>query len=286
MKFSLATISAVLLASCVTLTKADEYADAIKQWCQGLTVPYPDENAVFVAGTEAKVTVNRTPDQHTKTVTGLDLYSVSPTGQAQYVKNVWHGSYELNQQASIPDTIPQNSSAGLYYYRVWVTNQINGQHGPDCLETSHTFKVTTGLHTNEDGSTQYSQALNNAAYYHPDHFKGCFGLEVKSPKEGKVYTEGEHAAIIAERDSSSQTGTLKKVLLYKVKDTEEDELIDTVWTGEESFTDILTIKDQVILPQGKLDESANYYYGLVVTSKKSDDDCTFASKNFKIKKSS
>lgn len=35
MKFSLAAASAVLLTTFASLARADEYADAIKEWCQG-----------------------------------------------------------------------------------------------------------------------------------------------------------------------------------------------------------------------------------------------------------
>ncbi|KAI7863921.1 hypothetical protein BDF14DRAFT_1998141 [Spinellus fusiger] len=73
MRFSIAAVSAIVLASCATLTQADQYADAIKEWCKGLEVPYPDESAVFTAGSETKVTVKRVPDDHVKTVTGLDV---------------------------------------------------------------------------------------------------------------------------------------------------------------------------------------------------------------------
>lgn len=86
--------------------------------------------------------IARQPDERKKTITGLDvskhlflsllfvlitmmpycdlrwqLYSVSESGEAKYIQNVWEGKFPLNKQASISDTVPANSTAGLYYYR-------------------------------------------------------------------------------------------------------------------------------------------------------------------------
>ncbi|ORY90977.1 hypothetical protein BCR43DRAFT_498287 [Syncephalastrum racemosum] len=280
MKFSLAATSAIVLTAFASLARADEYADAMKEWCQGLSVTAPADNAVASAGQQQTITVTRQPDQRTKTITGLDLYSVSQSGDAKYVQNVWSGNYTLNQEASIQDQIPSNATAGLYYYRVWVTNQINGMHGPDCLETSHTFKVTTGVHQDANGINYYTESLDDSKIYHPDHFRGCFGLTVEYPKEGQTFKDGEHIRLGVNRDSSSQTETLKKVDLYKKTGDDEATFVETVWQGSERFVNAFTLKDHLKLDQA--DETSSYYYVLDVTSNKADDSCTFASKEFKI----
>ncbi|KAI8882407.1 hypothetical protein K501DRAFT_219002 [Backusella circina FSU 941] len=274
MKFSIAAISALLLSS-VAVTSADSYSDAIKAWCSGLSVTFPASSTVVVAGAKTKVTVTRKPDAHTKTITGLDLYSVDSKGKAKYINNIWKGNYKLNTQASIADTIPKGTAAGLYYYRVWVTNLVNGQHGPDCLETSHTFKVTSGSHTNAAGDEEYTESLDDNSIYNQDHAKGCFGLAVDYPQEGSTFRVNEHIHISANKDSASQTDALTKVELYK-----GTELVDVAWEGSESFNGAFTLKDHLSL--NNVDASADYHYKLYVSSKKSDDTCTFESNNFKI----
>ncbi|KAL0094873.1 hypothetical protein J3Q64DRAFT_1084785 [Phycomyces blakesleeanus] len=282
MKFSLAATSALVFATLFSVVKADEYAAIQKEWCGGLSVPFPSASTVVVAGSSTKVTVSRVPNSHVKTVTGLDLYSVDKKGKPKYVQNIWAGSYKLNKSASIPDTIPKASAAGLYYYRVWVSNSINGMRGPDCIETSHTFKVTSSSHSNADGSIGYAEALTDASYYHPDFFRGCFGLTVDSPQEGQTYKLGEHLRITANRDTSSQTDNLYKVTLYKNVENGEAEEIDAVWQGNEIFGDAFTLKDHLVLPDGKLDEAADYFYKLDVGSNKDTELCSFNSKLFKI----
>ncbi|KAI9026467.1 hypothetical protein CLU79DRAFT_803323 [Phycomyces nitens] len=262
MKFSLAATSALAFAL-FSVAKADEYAAAQKEWCGGLAVPFPGASNVVVAGSATKVTVYK-------------------KGKPKYVQNIWAGSYKLNKKASIPDTIPKSSPAGLYYYRVWVSNSVNGMRGPDCIQTSHTFKVTSSSHSNADGSIGYAEALTDASYYHPDYFRGCFGLTVNYPEEGSTYKSGEHVRVTADRDTSSQTDNLYKVSLYKDIEGSEAELVDTVWQGNEVFSDTFTLKDHLVLPEGKLDETANYFYKLDVGSNKDTELCSFNSKAFKI----
>ncbi|KAI9249981.1 hypothetical protein BY458DRAFT_525118 [Sporodiniella umbellata] len=274
MKLSITALSALLLSS-VSLVSADSYGDAIKAWCSGLSVNFPAASTVAVAGQKTKVTVTRTPDQHTKTITGLDLYSVDAKGKATYVQNVWKGKYALQKSASISDTIPKNTAAGLYYYRVWVTNLINNQHGPDCLETSHTFKVTTGSHTNAAGDVEYAEHLDDPQVYSNEHYNGCFGLSVDYPQEGDTFQTDSHIHLQVNRDSASQTDALTKVELYKGQ-----ELVETAWTGHEAIQNSFTLKDHLKLDN--IDPSADYHYKLTVTSKQSEETCNFESGNFKI----
>ncbi|KAI7867357.1 hypothetical protein BDF14DRAFT_1802980 [Spinellus fusiger] len=285
MKFSLAATSALLL-SIAALTNADQYADARKQWCSGLEVPYPTSSVAVVAGSQTKVTVSRVPDAHDKVVSGLDLYAVEKNGKAKYIKNIWSGKYKLDKQASLPDTLPKTLTAGLYYYRVWVSNMVGGMLGPDCIQTSHTFKVTSSSHTNADGSIGYAESLDDSSYYHPEHFRGCYGLTVDYPQEGATYKENDHLRLSASRDTSSQTDSLLKVTLYKGSDEATAVLVDTVWQGKESFVDVFTLKDHLKLPKDKLDYTSNYFYTLEVeSSKDTTKSCTFRSNSFKIEKS-
>ncbi|KAI7900520.1 uncharacterized protein BX663DRAFT_159307 [Cokeromyces recurvatus] len=278
MKFSIAAISALILSSAISFTTADSYSDAIKAWC-GLKVTAPTASTVVVAGQKTKITVTRkASDKHTKTITGLDLYSVSSTGKASYVQNVWKGSYALKKSASITDTVPKNIPAGLYYYRVWITNMIDGQHGPDCLETSHTFKVTTSSHTNAAGETEYAEYLHDDSIYPENHYNGCFGLNVDYPSAGSTFNTNEHVLIQLNRDSASQTGEVTKVELYK-----GDKLVNTVWQGSELFQSSFNLKDHLAL--NNVDPNAEYHYKIYTTSTTGDNTCTFKSNSFKIQQS-
>lgn len=148
----------------------------------------------------------------------------------------------------------------LSLFSVWITNQVNGMHGPDCLETSHTFKVTTGSHTNAAGLTEYAENLDDETLYNPKHAQGCFGLSVENPIQGQVFKEGDHARITIKRESSSQTDELKKVDLYKkVKDTEAV-FVQNAWKGVEDIGDAFTLKDHVIIPSEHMDPEAEYIY--------------------------
>ncbi|KAI8336827.1 hypothetical protein BC941DRAFT_428214 [Chlamydoabsidia padenii] len=283
MKFSLATASALLLAAFAAVN-AEDSSNVMEQWCGGLSVPTPDADAPFTAGAQAKITVHNEPgDSHQKTITGLDLYSVATDGTAKYIKNVWKGEQALTTDASIDDTIPSDTAAGDYYYRVWVTNQINGMHGPDCLETSHTFKVTTGSHTNDAGLTEYAENLDDETIYNPKHAKGCFGLSVENPSKDQVFTEGDHARITIERDPSSQTDKIKKVDLYKKVEGQDPVFVQNAWEGVEGITKSFTLKDHVIIPSAGIDPNAEYIYRVEASSNKDKTAvCDFASKSFKI----
>ncbi|EIE85394.1 hypothetical protein G6F46_010843 [Rhizopus delemar] len=281
MKFSVAAISAIVLATVVPLNAADSYSDAMKTWCDGLGVSFPTGETIVVAGEETKVTVTRKPDERKKTITGLDLFSVDSDGNAKYIQNIWAGSYDLQTTASLKDTIPNSVSAGLYYYRVWVTNLVkdpNGDkdtHGPDCIETSHTFKVTSGSHTNAAGDTEYTESIDDDNIYHPEHYKGCFGLSVDYPKKGSTFNVGHHIHIQALRDSASQTDSLIKVELF-----EGDKFRGVAWTGNEPIQNSFTLKDHLKLEN--INPEADYRYKLYVTSKHSNEICTFQSKTFHI----
>lgn len=161
---------------------------------------------------------------------------------------------------------------------------MNGMHGPDCIETSHTFKVSTAVHTNSDGISYYAENLEDEAVYHPDHFRGCFGLTVDYPKDGQTTKIGDHVRINVSRDKTSQTKSLLKVDLYKEIPGKQDEAqyVDTIWEGNERFTDQFTLKDHFIPPEEHISTDANYYYVLTVSSSKSSDECKFSSGKFKI----
>ncbi|KAI7890086.1 uncharacterized protein EV154DRAFT_512434 [Mucor mucedo] len=275
MKFSITAISALVLATAVSYTTADSYSDAMKSWCGGLAVTAPKTSTVVVAGAKTKITVTRKADKRTKTITGLDLYSVSKDGKAKYVQNVWTGNYALKTSATITDAVPKNVAAGLYYYRVWITNLVDGQHGPDCIETSSTFKVTTGSHTNAVGELEYAESLHDNSIYNEEFQAGCFGLSVDYPKQGDTFKTNQHIRIQANRDSSSQTDALTKVELYK-----GDELVNVAWSGSESFQNTFTLKDHLVL--NDIDTSADYHYKIHATSNKADKTCVFNSKSFKI----
>ncbi|ORX47179.1 hypothetical protein DM01DRAFT_1410305 [Hesseltinella vesiculosa] len=282
MKFSLSALSAVVLAACAV--NADEYANAMKEWCGGLTVPFPDGNTPYTTGSSVKVTVNNAGStQHKKTITGLDLYTVPASGSAKYVENVWSGTQAFSGKvATLTDSLPSNLTAGNYYYRVWVTNSVNGMHGPDCLQTSHTFKVSSGSHTNSDGNFAYNEDLSDEQIYNSKHGKGCFGLTVSYPQEGAEYHEGDHVRLTIDRDSSSQTETLQRVSLYKVNG-EEQALVQEVWTGTETLSNTFTLKDHMQHTTTPFDASATYFYKVQTTSDKhSDVTCDFNSHTFKI----
>ncbi|KAI9310209.1 hypothetical protein BX666DRAFT_2033330 [Dichotomocladium elegans] len=287
MKFSIAATSSLILVIFATLVRGDAYADAIAEWCNGINVVAPTNQTVVVAGNIANVTVTRIPNEHEKTITGLDLYNVNGNGQAQYVRNVWAGNFTLNTQASLNDTVPANATAGLYYYRVWVTNQISGEHGPDCIELSQNFKVTTGVHTNSDGVSYYSESLDDVQFYHPEYFKGCFGLTVDSPQEGDVVELNDHVSIAISRgEGTPSVSVLKQVDLYKADTSSPDKAkyVDTVWDVTERFTSSFTLRDHFVLDSIHVDPKSIYYYAVTVSSNtNSEEDCTFHSSGFTIK---
>lgn len=152
---------------------------------------------------------------------------------------------------------------------------VNGQHGPDCIETSPTFKVTTGSHTNAVGELEYTESLHDNSIYNEEHQSGCFGLSVDYPQEGDTFKTNDHIHIQANRDRTSQTDALIKIELYK-----GTELVDVAWTGSESFQTSFTLKDHLVL--SNIDTAADYHYKVHATSNKADKTCTFDSKNFKI----
>lgn len=158
---------------------------------------------------------------------------------------------------------------------------INGQHGPDCLKTSRTFKVTTGSHTDDAGLTSYAQALDDVTYYKPEFAKGCFGLKVKSPAEGETQKQGSYASVVLSRDGASQTDSLTSVEIYRALEG-PDQLVDTIWTGKEALSDVFTIKDQLLIPSDHFEAGAVYYYKIDVTSQVKGETCSFQSGAFKI----
>ncbi|KAI9243217.1 hypothetical protein BY458DRAFT_561261 [Sporodiniella umbellata] len=282
MKFSIATIAALAFLS--TSVRADSMDDAIAAFCNGLNVTTPLTTDVVVAGQNATVTVTRVPNDKTKTITGLDLYSVDAAGQPKYVKNTWAGNYTLNTQASMNDTVPADSPAGIYYYRIWVTNIIHGAHGPDCIKTTPNFKVTTGTHTNAAGFTSYAEHLDDASVYNPEHVKGCFGLQVTSPAAGDSARQGDHVSIVLSRDSASQTEALTKVEIYKKSDDGHDVLVDHVWSGKETIQNLITLKDQITIDADLYDPNAQYYYKIEASSSvQADETCSFQSSLFSVR---
>ncbi|CEI94973.1 hypothetical protein RMCBS344292_09174 [Rhizopus microsporus] len=281
MKFSIKVAALAALALFSSSVNADSMSDAIAAFCGGLDVTTPTTNDVVSPGQNATITVTRVQNNYEKTITGL--FSVGSDNNPKYVQNIWAGKYQLSTQATLTDTIPANVTAGVYYFRVWVTNVVNGGHGPDCLKTSPNFKVTTGTHTNEAGFVSYNEHLDDPNIYNPDHIKGCFGLKVQSPKEGDFAKQGSHVAITLNRDSASQTESLTKVDIYKKSESGQDELVDSVWSGRELLPNVITLKDQIKIPQDKYDSNAQYYYKIQVTSSaQSNEPCTFQSGYFKI----
>jgi hypothetical protein len=155
---------------------------------------------------------------------------------------------------------------------VWVTNMIDGQHGPDCLETSRTFKVTTGSHTNAAGETEYAESLHDNSIYNEEHQEGCFALSVVA---SGPFQQSKFARIVINRSDTSQVGELTKVSLFK-----GDDLVEDVWTGKEGLLDVFTVMDQ--LSVSNLDTNADYHYKIYTTSTKSASTCSFGSNTFKI----
>lgn len=133
-------------------------------------------------------------------------------------------------------------------------------HGPDCLETSHTFRVTSGVHKDAAGMSYYTESLDDIQFYRPEYFKGCFGLKVTTPTKDATVKLNKHVSISASRDKTSQAATLKKVDLYKSVSENEAKFVETVWEGEEDFTDEINVKDHFVLDDEHIDHDATYYY--------------------------
>lgn len=161
---------------------------------------------------------------------------------------------------------------------------IDGQHGPDCIKTSRTFKVTTSSHTNDAGFTSYAQALDDASFFKPEFAKGCFGLKVQSPKAGDDLKLDSFVPVELKRDGASQTDSLTKVEIYKAVDG-ADQLVDTVWSGQESLGNAFIYKDHLKISSDKYDPNASYYYKIDVTSQVKGETCSFQSGAFKVSSS-
>ena len=123
--------------------------------------------------------------------------------------------------------------------------------------------------------------MDDPNYFKPEFAKGCFGLKVKSPVEGANQQQGSHVSVVLSRDGASQTDSLTKVEIYKALEG-VDELVDTVWSGNEALTNALTVKDHLQIPADKYDAAAYYYYKVDVTSQVQGETCSFQSGAFKI----
>jgi hypothetical protein len=180
--------------------------------------------------------------------------------------------YKLGKQANI-----------LCKFSVWITNMMgedHKQHGPDCIKFSRRFKVITGSHTNEAGFTSYAQSLDDTTIFDPQVALGCYGLSIQSPKNGDSAPYGSHVSIDIRRDSASGIEKLTKLEVYKVSEG-NDELVDTVWTGDETLVNIFIAKDDLKIPRDKYDANASYYYKASVVSD-INESCSFKSGAFKI----
>ncbi|KAI8997617.1 hypothetical protein BDB01DRAFT_771743 [Pilobolus umbonatus] len=281
MRLSLTTATLFAFTLFTSIKADDSIAIAMAKFCGGLDLIAPTENDVFVAGGDVVVTATRVPNELKKTITGLDLYKVNADGKPEYVKNTWKGSYDLETKASITDTIPQDQGAGLYYFRAWITNMVDGQHGPDCIKLSRTFKVTTGSHTNESGFVSYAEALDDVNYYKPEFAKGCFGLEVREFAKDQVFRLGDHVPLYIDRDSASQTESLVKVELYQSVEG-PDHSVGVVWQGQSSIQNAFILKDHLQIDKDKFTTGGYYYYKLDVTSQVKGEMCSFQSGVFKV----
>ncbi|CAO3632498.1 unnamed protein product [Cunninghamella echinulata] len=283
MKFSIVGAATILLAS-IASVKGDALGEAVQKFCGGLSVPSPAQG-VYTPGTELNFTITNKPgDQYQKVITNLHLYQVEKVNNQDklvQIQEIWEGRQPLVSEASLKNKLGQSGqlNAGNYYYRSWVSNVIDGGRGPTCTPTSVTFQVTTGSHVNDAGELKYNEDLLNKDIYNPDHLRGCYGLNINEPKDGQVFTKGEHAHITIERKREANTDTIKRIEQYKLENGNKPVLVETVFDYDEVIFDFFNLKDNLIAPAGP---NTEYYYK-IIGNNGHDGECAYFTPKFFIK---
>ncbi|KAI8340401.1 hypothetical protein BD560DRAFT_439903 [Blakeslea trispora] len=273
MKFSviLAGFSALMALSLVSAgSLEDEIAAAQKKFCGGLSVPGPKKAETFTNPKSIKLTVNRSPNNQAKTITGVDAYSINNKGKATYLSTVWTGKYKLNKKASLTVNLSKLKAAkfpGQFEFRVWVTNAA----GPDCTLMSKVFKVKSSSHSNAVEEAEY-EGLSE------DIDRGCFGVELEAPALGAEVNADEAFTVQIKRDSAAHTNALNKLELYKIDlESREATFVKESWSGDESIDNLFNLKDTV--PQSAKADNTAFYYKLSASTQH-DENCHFFSHPF------
>ncbi|KAI9322852.1 hypothetical protein BX666DRAFT_1848675 [Dichotomocladium elegans] len=270
MKFTLfAFLFAAFFAAVAMADLADEIAAAKKKFCGGISVTAPTKNKVFTNPKKVTLTVTRVPNAMAKTISGVDLYSISSSGKPTYLGAVSTKSYTLNKKASLTVDLTKYKKLklpGQFEFRVWVHNA----DGPDCTLMSKVFKVKSSSHSN---AAEDEEIANMST----DIDRGCFGVEIVKPALGEHVQANKFIAQIA-RDGASQVETVTGLELFKVNlEDRQPVKVQDSWTGESALDQAFNIKDKV----AESDSSDAYFYK-VTGSTQDNESCTFFSHPFYI----
>ncbi|GAA5802872.1 hypothetical protein EDC94DRAFT_21439 [Helicostylum pulchrum] len=255
MKLSLlfACLFAVLAVSVVEAGFQEEMDAALKKFCGGIALTGPKKSQTFTNPKKIKVVVTRKPNAQAKVINAVDAYSIDSKGKVKYLQTIWKGNYKLDKKASL--TVDLTKVKGLKFpgqfeVRVWVHNKA----GPDCTLMSKVFKVKSSSHSNAIEEQEYKGLNENID-------RGCFGVDLVSPSLGGEVNAGEAFSVQIQRDSAAHAETLTGLELYKINmETRESVKVQDSWTGNESMTDMMNVKD--IIPATAEEANSAYYYKL------------------------
>ncbi|KAK4510028.1 uncharacterized protein ATC70_006197 [Mucor velutinosus] len=273
MKLSLLLACFVAIIA-ISFVQADDLQDqidaALKKFCGGIAITGPTKGQTFTNPKKIKVTVTRKPNAQAKVINGVDAYSIDSKGKATYLSTVWKGSYSLNKKATLTVDLTKATKAkfpGQFEFRVWVHNKA----GPDCTLMSKVFKAKKSSHSNAVEESEYKNLSENID-------RGCFGVELTAPELGGEVTADQTFSVQIKRDSAAHTEYLTKLELYNVNlDTRDSTKVHDSWSGNETITNMLNIKDTI--PASAKAENTAFYYKLSATTQH-EESCEFYSHPF------
>lgn len=136
---------------------------------------------------------------------------------------------------------------------------------------SKVFKAKSSSHSNAVEESEYKSLSENID-------RGCFGVELTAPELGDDVTADQPFSVQIKRDSAAHTDYLTKLELYNVNlDTRDSTKIQESWSGNETITNVMNIKD-TIPASAKADNSAFYYKLSAITQH--EESCEFFSHPF------
>lgn len=136
---------------------------------------------------------------------------------------------------------------------------------------SKVFKAKKSSHSNAVEESEYKNLSENID-------RGCFGVELTAPELGGTVTAGQSFSVQIKRDSAAHTEYLTKLELYNVNlDTRDSNKVQDSWTGNETITNMLNIKDTI--PASAKAENTAFYYKLSATTQH-EESCEFYSHPF------
>ncbi|CAO0799960.1 unnamed protein product [Mucor circinelloides] len=136
---------------------------------------------------------------------------------------------------------------------------------------SKVFKAKKSSHSNAVEESEYKNLSENID-------RGCFGVELTAPELGGEVTADQIFSVQIKRDSAAHTEYLTKLELYNVNlDTRDSTKVQDSWTGNQTITNMLNIKDTI--PASAKAENTAFYYKLSAITQH-EESCEFYSHPF------